>query len=162
MIKIKNFIKLLFCIFICQLAGIIGSFFTVKAIPTWYASLNKPSFSPPNWLFAPVWTILFTMMGISLFLIVNKGIEKRNVRVALIYFGIQLILNTVWSIIFFGLRSPYFALIEIIFLWLTILLTIIRFYQISRPAGILLIPYLLWVSFAVVLNYYILHMNPGV
>jgi translocator protein len=152
----NNFFKLLLSVIICELAGIIGSIFTVSSIPTWFAGLNKPSFSPPNYLFGPVWTILYLMMGISLFLIWKKG---GNNRTALIIFFIQLLLNTFWSIIFFGLKMPFAAFVEIIIMWVFILLTIISFYGISKPAAYLLIPYLLWVSFASVLNFKIWMLN---
>lgn len=153
--KPKNIIKLIISIIICQLAGIIGSFFNIKSIPNWYASLTKPSFNPPNWVFAPVWTFLFLLIGISLYLVWTKGFTKQ----ALIFFSIQLILNILWSALFFGLRNPFLAFIEIIILWTFILLTIISFYKISETAGILLIPYILWVSFAAVLNFSIYILN---
>ena len=151
----KNIIKLIISLVICQLAGVIGSFFNINSIPTWYATLNKPSFNPPNWVFGPVWTTLFLLMGISLYLVWTKGFTKQ----ALIFFSIQLFLNILWSALFFGLRSPLSALIEIIILWAFILLTIISFYKISKIAGILLIPYILWVSFAAVLNFSIYLLN---
>ena len=151
----KNIIKLIISLVICQLAGVIGSFFNIKSIPTWYASLIKPSFNPPNWVFAPVWTTLFLLMGISLYLVWIKGFTKQ----ALIFFSIQLFLNILWSALFFGLKSPFLAFIEIIVLWAFILLTIIYFYRISKPAFYLLLPYILWVSFAAILNFYILVLN---
>ncbi|MDO8741158.1 MAG: TspO/MBR family protein [Candidatus Woesearchaeota archaeon] len=157
--KIKNTYKLIFSIIICQLAGLIGSFFTASSIGTWYAALQKPSFNPPNWIFGPVWVALFLLMGISLYLVWEKGIKAKGVKTALIFFGIQLLLNMLWSIIFFGLRSPLYASIEIIILWLAILFTIIKFYNISKPAAYLLVPYILWVSFAVVLNISIVLVN---
>lgn len=157
--KIKNIPLLLYSLIICQLAGIIGSFFTSSSIPTWYAALEKPSFNPPNWVFAPVWTTLFVLMGISLYLIWNKGLKAKKVKIALTFFGIQLTLNVLWSIIFFGLKSPLYAFMEIIILWIAILLTIFKFYRISKAAAYLLIPYLIWVSFAVVLNFLILTLN---
>lgn len=147
-------IKYIISIFICLSAGLVGSVFTTPAIPGWYANLNKPSFSPPNSLFAPVWTILFILMGISLALIYNK----KN-KVAVRIFAVQLILNTFWSILFFGLKSPGLAFVEIIFLWLAIILTIIKFYKISKPAAYLLFPYLLWVSFASFLNFTVYRLN---
>ncbi|MDD5362053.1 MAG: tryptophan-rich sensory protein [Ignavibacteria bacterium] len=152
----KNFFKLLLSVIICELAGIIGSIFTVSSIPTWFAGLNKPSFNPPNYLFGPVWTILYLLMGISLFLIWKKGGDN---RAALILFFTQLLLNTLWSIIFFGLKMPLPAFIEVVVMWVFILLTIISFYSISKPAAYLLIPYLLWVSFASVLNFKIWMLN---
>jgi tryptophan-rich sensory protein len=131
--------------------------FTTSSIPTWYASLIKPSFNPPNWIFGPVWTTLYLLMGISLYLVWIRGAKKN--RTALIWFGSQLALNSIWSILFFGLKSPLSAFIEIIFLWITILITIIYFYKTSKPAAYLLIPYILWVSFAAVLNISIVILN---
>ncbi|MFC1767298.1 TspO/MBR family protein [Candidatus Margulisiibacteriota bacterium] len=152
-------IKLIFAVFICHLAGMIGSLATYQAIPTWYAFLNKPVFNPPNWIFAPVWLTLYTVMGIAAFIIWEKGLENEGVRKALTIFGIQLILNSIWSIIFFGLHLPLFAFIEIVIMWIFILLTIIYFYRISKTAGLILIPYILWVSFASVLNLSIALLN---
>jgi benzodiazapine receptor len=158
----KTFIvilQLVISVIICLSAGFIGSVFTTPAIPTWYVTLNKPSFTPPNWLFSPVWTFLFLLMGISAFLVWNKGLDDPRVKIALSIFGIQLILNILWSAVFFGLRSPLAGLIEIAILWIAILLTILSFFPISRTAGLLLIPYILWVSFAAVLNFSIWRLN---
>jgi translocator protein len=155
---LKNFLKLIALIFLCQLAGIIGSFFTISAIPEWYAFLIKPFFSPPNYLFAPVWILLYALMGISIYLILKNGFNSQNKK-AVIFFSIQLILNTLWSIIFFGLKNPLLAFIEIIFLWIFIALTINEFFKISKKAGYLLIPYILWVSFASILNLFIFLLN---
>ncbi len=152
-------IKLVVSIVICQLAGLIGSLFTTPSIPTWYATLQKPSFTPPNWLFAPVWTTLFVLMGISAFLVWRKGLNDKQVRISLSIFGAQLILNILWSIMFFGLKSPLVGFIEISILWLAILFTILKFFKISKTAGILLIPYILWVSFAAILNISIMILN---
>jgi len=154
-----SFLKLLFSVVFCEAAGILGSVFTVPAIPTWYASLKKPSFSPPNWLFGPVWTLLYALMGISAYLIWTQGIEKQAVRNALFLFVLQLVLNILWSFFFFKLQSPFHALIEIIFLWFLILVMILSFYRISKIAGLILIPYLLWVSFAALLNFSIVKLN---
>uniref|UniRef100_A0A7C6A8T2 Tryptophan-rich sensory protein n=1 Tax=candidate division WOR-3 bacterium TaxID=2052148 RepID=A0A7C6A8T2_UNCW3 len=151
--------KLVISIIICQLAGIIGAIFTNKSIPTWYASLKKPAFNPPAWLFGPVWTALFLLMGIALFLIWQKGINFEGVKRALIVFSAQLIFNILWSILFFGLRSPLAAFIAIIILWILILLTIVLFYPIAKTAGLLLLPYLLWVSFASILNFSLWRLN---
>lgn len=151
--KINNFFKLLISIVICESAGIIGSVFTVSSIPTWYAGLAKPQLNPPNWIFGPVWTTLFVLMGIAAFLVWSKGLGRRDVKIALGIFSCQLVLNTFWSIIFFGMRNPGAAFIEIIFLWLAIIATIITFSKISKVAAWLLVPYILWVSFAVYLNY---------
>jgi len=136
----------------CLAAGAIGSIFTRSAISTWYATLEKPPFTPPNWLFAPVWTLLYILMGIAAFLVWRKGLENRGVRIALIVFLIQLVLNALWSVVFFGLESPLYGLIVISVLWIAILVTIIKFFRISRVASVLMWPYLLWVTFAAVLN----------
>ncbi len=157
--KINNTFKLIITIVISELAGIIGSVFTTPSIAGWYATLVKPALNPPAWVFGPVWTTLFALMGISAFLIWKKGLDRRDVKIALSIFIGQLVLNTLWSIIFFGLHSPGGALIEIVFLWLAILWTIIVFYKISRPAAYLLVPYILWVSFASYLNYAIWTLN---
>ncbi|MFC1787284.1 TspO/MBR family protein [Halobacteriota archaeon] len=157
--KIKNIPKLVYSIVICQLAGIIGAFFTSPSISTWYAALEKPSFNPPNWLFSPVWITLFILMGISLYLIWSQGTKTKYFKIAITFFGIQLALNILWSIIFFGLKSPFFAFIEIVILWIAILATIFKFSKISKTAAYLLIPYLLWVSFAAVLNFSIWVIN---
>lgn len=157
--KIKSIPKLLFSIVICQLAGIIGSFFTVHSVSTWYTGIIKPAFTPPNWVFGPVWTALFALMGISLYLVWIKGIKTKKAKIALALFGIQVFLNVLWSMLFFGLRLPFYAFIEIIILWIFILLAIIWFYNISKAASYLLIPYLIWVSFAAVLNLAIVLLN---
>lgn len=157
--KGNEIMKLAISIIICLAAGFIGSIFTNRSIPIWYESLKKPSFNPPGWLFGPVWTALFILMGISLFLIWQKGLHYNGVKIALIVFGIQLILNILWSILFFGLRAPQAAFIEIIILWILILITILTFYPISKIAALLLLPYILWVSFASILNFSLWRLN---
>jgi tryptophan-rich sensory protein len=157
--KTLNILRLLTSIAVCQLAGVIGSVFTSSAIPGWYAALRKPSFTPPGWVFGPVWISLYLLMGVSAFMIWSKGLSDSRVRVALSLFLGQLLLNTLWSVLFFGLRSPLAGFIEILILWIAITLTMISFWRISSPSGILLLPYLLWVSFAAVLNYSILILN---
>ena len=157
--KFSNMKKLIFCIFICLFAGFIGSFFTTPAIPTWYATLLKPSFAPPNWVFFPVWTSLFIMMGISLFLVWQKGWDDKKVKTAIYIFAVQLVMNVLWSVAFFGLRSPLLGLMEIIILWIAILATTLRFMKVSRTAAYLLVPYILWVSFAAILNFSIWALN---
>lgn len=146
-------------ILLCLGAGAIGGLATAPAIPGWYASLNKPAFNPPNWVFGPVWTMLYVLMGVAAYLVYEKGAGKREVRMALALFGTQLGLNVLWSLLFFGLQSPLFGLVCIALLWFAIAATIIRFYPLSRPAGALLAPYLLWVSFASILNFYIWVLN---
>ena len=157
--KINNTLKLIIAIVVSELAGIIGSIFTAPSIPAWYATLVKPALNPPSWVFGPVWTTLFALMGISAFLIWKKGLNHKGVKTALGIFIGQLFLNTLWSIIFFGLHSPALAFIEIIFLWLAILATIIAFAKISKSAAWLLLPYILWVSFAGYLNLMIWMLN---
>ena len=156
----KTYIRLIISVALCQAAGIIGSLFTTPAISSWYASLRKPAFAPPNWVFAPVWTTLYFLMGISLFIVWNIGLEKNSVRKSIVVFGIQLLLNVFWSYLFFGLKSPLLGLVEIVVMWLMILLTILVFFRISKKAAVLLIPYLMWVSVASYLNYSILVLNP--
>ena len=151
--------KLIVSLIICQLAGFVGSLFTTPSIPTWYASLTKPSFTPPNWVFSPVWITLFVLMGISLFLLWEKTLHYPGVRTAMLWFIVQLGLNMLWSILFFGLKSPFLALIGIIALWIAIFLTILKSFRISKLASVLLIPYLIWVSFAAGLNYSIWTLN---
>jgi tryptophan-rich sensory protein len=150
--SIRDILKLVVSIVACLGAGTIGSVFTRSAIPTWYATLEKPAFTPPNWLFAPAWTLLYILMGTAAFLVWRKGLENRQVRTALIVFLVQLILNALWSVVFFGLESPLCGLIVISILWIAILVTIIKFFSISRVASVLMWPYLLWVTFAAVLN----------
>jgi len=147
-----NFWLLISSIAICQGAGILGSLVMVPAISGWYQTLVKPSFNPPNWLFGPVWTLLYFLMGISLYLIWTRKGELK-------WFWAQLILNSLWSFLFFGLKSPGLALIEIVFLWLTILVTIKSFLKVYRPAAYLLYPYLAWVSFASILNFSVWILN---
>ncbi len=156
----SKLVKLLIAILGCQVAGIVGSLFTSPSIPNWYATIEKPGFTPPNWVFAPVWTFLFVLMGVSAYLVWNKGLENKNVKMALLIFSIQLALNMLWSFLFFRLQSPLYAFFEIIVLWLAIVLTILNFFKISRAASWLLIPYIIWVSFAAILNFYIVRLNP--
>ncbi|MFA6049133.1 MAG: TspO/MBR family protein [Candidatus Micrarchaeia archaeon] len=154
-----DFPKLAASVIACELAGVAGSVFTVQSIPTWYAALQKPAFSPPNWVFAPVWTTLYLLMGIALYLVWENGLQKKEVRVAVCVFGLQLFLNALWSFLFFGLRSPGLAFVEIILLWLSIAATTALFYRISKTAGLLLTPYVVWATFAAALNYYVWMLN---
>ena len=189
--KLNNSIKLVIAIVVSEVAGVIGAFFTTPAIQSgWYAGLVKPALNPPAWVFGPVWTLLFLLMGISLFLVwKHYSLIRANKRIVQVWklgiwlFVLQLVLNTLWSIIFFGLHSPGGALVEIIFLWLVILATMMAFYKIFPPspkasegqgstavhpvrafivsneAWLLLLPYILWVSFAMYLNYMIWALN---
>lgn len=155
----KNFIKLVGCILLCEAAGVVGSFFTVSAIPTWYAALNKPSFSPPNWIFGPVWITLYALMGIALFLVWQKGFKKPEVRQAVELFLAHLIINVSWSVAFFGLHMPLLAFFGILLLLVFIIVLIGLFYRLRPAAAYLLIPYLVWVAFASVLNFEIWRLN---
>jgi len=154
-----NIAKLIISIIICQLAGLIGYIFTRPAIPTWYASLRKPFFTPPDWVFGPAWVILYILMGIAASLVWQKTSDPKQARNALILFGVQLVLNAFWSFVFFGLKSPLAGLIEISILAAAILLTIQKFLGVSRTAGMLLIPYFIWVAFASGLNLSIWYLN---
>jgi len=156
--KRRNFVKFISAIVVCQVAGLIGSIFTTSSVNDWYTTIQKPSFNPPNWIFAPVWTTLFLMMGISLYLILIKRLD-RKVKLGLLLFGIQLFLNILWSFFFFGLKNPLFGFIEIIILWISIAITMYQFWKIDKRSSYLLLPYLLWVTFAAVLNFYIWKLN---
>jgi benzodiazapine receptor len=155
----RGAVKLISSILLCQMVGFIGSIFTSSSVSTWYPRLVKPAFTPPGWLFAPVWTTLYLLMGLSLFLMLVKGREKGRLRVSLPLFAAQLVLNGAWSYLFFGLRNPLYGLIGIILLWIMILLTIVEASKVSRAAAALLLPYLAWVSIAATLNFYIWRLN---
>jgi tryptophan-rich sensory protein len=154
-------LKLLISLAVPFTAAIVGSYFTFDSIPTWYAGLSKPFFSPPNYIFGPVWTILYFMMGLALYL-VWINIREDRVRFkknAIIIFIIQLMLNALWSIVFFTLHNPLLALLVIIILWFLILMNILAFARVSKTAAYLLFPYLLWVGFASILNAAIFILN---
>jgi tryptophan-rich sensory protein len=159
MCKLTDLFRLAAAIVISELAGALGSIFTVSAIPSWYAALAKPALNPPSWVFGPIWTTLYALMGIAAFLVWKKGLQSPAVRKALYVFGIQLALNSLWSVVFFGLRSPAWALVNIAALWIAIVWTMILFHRISKPAAWLLAPYILWVSFAAYLNFSIWTLN---
>ncbi len=144
--------KFLISIVVCQLAGIIGSFSVRSTIKDWYSKLIMPSFAPPSSLFGPVWVTLYLLMGIALYLVWHLAGYRQGVFIALILFMIQLVLNALWSPAFFGLRSPLIGLYVIVPLLVFVFLTTVAFFRISLPAGILMVPYLLWVGFATVLN----------
>jgi tryptophan-rich sensory protein len=151
--------KLVCSVSLCLATGFLGSFTTMDSVNTWYADLSRPTFTPPDWAFGVVWPILYVMMGISAFMIWNKGFSSRKVKVALGLFLLQLVLNGLWTPIFFGLHMMGLALVEIILLWIAIIITIFAFWRISRAAAYLLLPYILWVSFAIVLNAALWQMN---
>ncbi len=151
--------KLFISILIPLLVGAISGYFTSSGVDGWFAVANKPWFNPPNWIFAPVWTTLYILMGIALFLVWRSDAEKSVKQTAILLFAAQLTLNFFWSIIFFKMQQPGWAFAEIIFMWGMILLTILWFGKISSPAAWLLVPYICWVSFATILNYSIWQLN---
>lgn len=146
-------------VFICLLIGYLSGFATQSSVADWYLSLNKPSFNPPNWIFAPVWTFLYVTMGIAAGIVWAKGFYHLWVKMALYHFGFQLLFNALWSIVFFGFQYPFGGLLVILILLILILFTIRWFRVVSKPAAILLLPYFLWVCFAALLNYKIWELN---
>ena len=157
--KIKKPALLIFSILLSQLAGIIGSLATTPAIPGWYAHLNKPFFNPPNWIFGPVWISLYTLMGISLYLIWIKNGKKKKYSNIIAFFLTHLVFNSLWSIIFFGMKNLGLAFLVILILWTMIFTLIKKFKKINKIAAYLLFPYLAWVSFATLLNFAIWQLN---
>jgi tryptophan-rich sensory protein len=144
---------------ICLIIGFLSGFATQSSVNDWYLALNKPSFNPPNWIFAPVWTLLYILMGIAAGIVWVKGFYHIWVKTALYNFGFQLLFNALWSVVFFGFKNPFWALLVILFLLALILVTIKWFNVVSRTAAYLLIPYFLWVCFATLLNYRIWELN---
>ncbi|MEP3209143.1 MAG: TspO/MBR family protein [Maribacter sp.] len=155
----KKLTYIIVSVSVCLLIGFLSGFAAQSSLNTWFVTLNKPSFNPPNWLFAPIWTILYTMMGIAAGIVWAKGMHHVWVKTALYHFGFQLLLNAAWSIVFFGFKQPIWALMVIIMLIVLLGLTIRWFNVVSRAAAYLLIPYFLWVCFATVLNYKIWELN---
>lgn len=153
----NKILQLIGFILVCQLVGIVSSVFTVAAIDNWYAGLTKPSFNPPSWLFAPVWTVLYLLMGLAVFFVweINDQRKKKATNI----FWLQLFLNGLWSFLFFGLNSPLAGLVGILFLWLAIVWTIKGFYPLSKKGAYLLLPYLAWTSFAAFLNFSLWRLN---
>ena len=151
--------KLVASLAIVYAAAAVGGAVTAPAIGTWYRSLAKPSFNPPNWVFGPAWTVLFTLMGIALFLVWRTSDSTAEVGSELSIFGVQLVLNVLWSVLFFGLKMPLAALVDIVLLWIAIILTIRSFVRVSRVAGLMLVPYAAWVAFAAALNLAVWRLN---
>jgi tryptophan-rich sensory protein len=158
-LNLKEILRLIVSIIVVFIAGAIGSIFTSPQITTWYAALVKPSWAPPNWVFGPVWTTLYVLIGVALFLVWREGVNRKDVKIALLVFAVQLILNILWSVIFFGFNSLLGGLLTVIILWIAILANIIVFYKVSKPAGLLLVPYIVWVSIASYLNYSVYLLN---
>ncbi|KPM32738.1 Protein CrtK [Croceitalea dokdonensis DOKDO 023] len=155
----RKLLKIAVAVGICVLIGFLSSIATQSSVNDWYVTLNKPSFNPPNWLFAPVWTLLYVMMGVAAGLVWSKGFHHVWVKTALYHFGFQLLLNAMWSIVFFGLKNPLMALFVILVLLVMIALTIKWFKVVSKKAAWLMLPYLIWVSFATALNFSIWYLN---
>ena len=147
-----------FAILLPFAAGAVGSLATNSEITTWYAQLAKPAFNPPNWVFAPVWSLLYAMQGIAFYFVLNQPLHRKKLAICL--FILQLIANTGWSLIFFGAHAPAWALVDIIVLWALIVATIYKFWTIKPLSAGLLVPYLAWVTFATALNIGIIALNP--
>ncbi|MCK0161542.1 TspO/MBR family protein [Allomuricauda sp. F6463D] len=156
----KRLFYISICVLVCLAIGFLSSIATQSSVNDWYLTLNKPSFTPPSWLFAPVWTTLYILMGISAGMVWSKGYHHIWVKSALYHFVFQLLLNALWSIVFFGLRNPLLGLVVILALLTMIILTIKWFRVISKPAAYMMIPYVIWVAFAAALNYKIWELNP--
>lgn len=155
----RTYTRIVLAIAICLLIGFLGAMATASSVSSWYTTLNKPFFTPPNWLFGPVWTVLYVMMGWAAGLIWSRGFHHLWVKSALYAFGIQLLLNGSWSIVFFGLRSPVWALVIIVLLAVMIIVTMRQFRVVNKTAAWLLAPYLAWVTFASALNLAIVVLN---
>ncbi|RYC51996.1 TspO/MBR family protein [Flagellimonas olearia] len=156
----KRIIYIAISVAVCLLIGFLSGFATQSSVNEWYTTLNKPSFTPPNELFAPVWTVLYVLMGVAAGVVWSKGYHHIWVKTALYHFVFQLLFNALWSIVFFGLKNPLLGLVVILVLLTLIMLTIKWFKVVSKAAAILMIPYLLWVCFAAVLNYKVWELNP--
>jgi translocator protein len=159
-ITIHTVPKLAAAVLFCIIIGSLGSLVTITGPGSWYAALQKPFFTPPGWVFAPVWITLFILMGIALYFVWESGLDQPGVRTALGVFGVQFVLNVIWSFLFFGLKSPLLGLADIIILWIMIATTIVLFYRVKKSAAYLLIPYIAWVSLATALNGAVYLMNP--
>ncbi|ALI35331.1 TspO/MBR family protein [Candidatus Nitrosocosmicus oleophilus] len=155
----KKVLRFIISIIICQSAGIFGSLFTFEAVPDWYITLEKPFFAPPNWIFGPVWIILYYLMGVSLYIVWKDELKSKTRNVFFVVFAIQLILNALWSLLFFGLKSPLLGLIDILILDVMLVVTIFYAKRVSKYAAMLLIPYMVWIIIASVLNYAIMVLN---
>jgi benzodiazapine receptor len=154
-----SFIKFVTSIAACLSAGVIGSFFTAQSVKSWYLIIKKPPITPPGWVFAPVWTVLYVLMGISFFLVWKQNLESQKYKDALATFILQLSLNTMWSIAFFGLKSIGGGLVVIVLLALSIIWTMKSFFSFSKTASLLLLPYLIWIGYALALNLWIFILN---
>lgn len=155
----EKFIKIALVVLVCVSLGYFSGMVTRESVTTWYPTLVKPFFNPPNWIFAPVWGLLYIMMGVAAGLVWSGDSDEKAIKKALGFFAVQFVLNMLWSYLFFGLHNPLLALVEIVLLWLMIWETFNMFKMINKTAGYLLIPYLAWVSFATILNASIWWLN---
>jgi len=159
----NNILKLAISVAVPLAVGGLSGFATARGVATWYPTLTKPWFNPPAWVFGPTWTVLYVMMGLAAFLVWREGLARERVKAALVVFALQLALNALWSILFFGMQAPGWALVDIVALWLGIVATVVFFWRVVPAAGLLLLPYLAWVGFATVLNASLwwLNRSPG-
>jgi tryptophan-rich sensory protein len=157
--RLREVPMLIGSILIPLVIGYLGAIVTLPQISTWYSTLSKPWWSPPNWLFGPIWTTLYLLMGIALFLVWREGVHRRDVKFAILIFGVQLVINLLWSVVFFSFHALFGSFVIVMFLWLAILANIIAFVIISKWAGLLLVPYIIWVSIASYLNYSVYLLN---
>jgi len=157
--KKQPFFVLIVSVVVAELAGVLGSLFTTPNIQIWYDLLNKPAVNPPSWVFGPVWTTLYFLMGVAAYLVWKQGTKDKNVRIALRFYVLQLLVNIIWSYAFFGAHSPLAGLCVIAGLWLFIAATILVFQKVSKLAAWLMIPYIVWVSFATYLNFSLWILN---
>lgn len=155
----KFFLRVSFAMGLCLFIGFLGALATQTSIGDWYVELNKPSYNPPNWIFGPVWTVMYILMGIAAGIVWSKGFYHKWVKTALYHFGFQLFLNAFWSLLFFGLKEPFWALLDIIALFVVLLFTYRWFKIVNNLAAYLLIPYIIWVAFAALLNFEIWRLN---
>ncbi|HSP40585.1 MAG TPA: TspO/MBR family protein [Gillisia sp.] len=155
----RLFIRIFLALMVCLFIGFMASLATQTGMTEWYPTLNKPWFNPPDWIFGPVWGVLYVMMGIAAGIVWSKGSYHKWVKTALYHFAFQLILNGAWSLLFFGLKEPFWALLDIIALFIILILTIKWFKVVSNTAAYLLIPYAVWVLFAAILNFEIWRLN---
>lgn len=151
-------LEVIISVILAELVGGVSGFLTVGSVQTWFQTLIQPSFQPPNWLFGPAWTLLYALMGVASAWIWKKR-KNKKARMALWIYGVQLFFNFIWSVIFFGWHSPFWALIDIVILWGLIMFMMMKFYAIDKKAGWILVPYLAWVTFATVLNFAIWRLN---
>ena len=156
---LRTWIGAVVAVLVCQSAGVIGALTTQTGLSTWYTGLEKPSFNPPGWVFGPVWTLLYTLMGIAVWRVWRRGPGVPGVRAGVVLFAVQLLLNAAWSPVFFGAERIDIALGIIAALWAVLVATTVVFFKVDRPAGWMLVPYILWVSFATVLNASLLSLN---